>query len=307
MDPLGPQEPRFSLEEERLERDSVEQEEGDSPREPDAIRLYLQEIRQAPLLSFEEEQALARRVAAGDAAARQRMIECNLRLVVSIARRYLNRGLPLSDLIEEGNLGLIRAVEKFQYHRGLRFSTYASWWIRQAMERALLNQASTVRLPVHVAEAVHAFVRTARHLMQHSGREPTLEEVAQAMGKPVSHVTELMARVRLVLSLDAPLGDPEDGALQDILEDVTVLSPDAVAEEVSRQEQLLEWLRQLPETERRVIVLRFGLTGDEPWTLERIGRAFGLTRERVRQVEAAALERLRSIATRRRVRCEEIL
>lgn len=272
----------------------------------DTIKYYLKEIRKTPLLSFADEQALGKRIAEGDAEARTRMIESNLRLVVAIGKRYVNQGLLFPDIIEEGNLGLIRAVEKFQYERGFKFSTYAIWWISQAIERAIANRVRTIRLPVHVATAVYAYKRTVRRLTQDLCREPTIEQIARAMKLTIEKTWSISQVVRDTCSLDMIVGDQED-TLKDMLPDSGSLSPEVRFFEARRQEQIDEWLTQVPEIERKVIELRFGLADGETRTLDCIGKKFGMTRERIRQIEAAALARLRALIRSRQLDLEMVL
>lgn len=273
----------------------------------DTIRSYLKEIRKSPLLTFEEEQELAKRIVKGDEAARQRMIESNLRLVVNIGKRYINRGLPFADIIEEGNLGLMKAVEKFKYEKGFKFSTYASWWIRQSIERAIINQTRTIRLPVHIAESVNNFMSVLGPLIQDLGREPSVEEVAERMEVDVEEVRKIRQIIRKTYSLDRPLGDKDENSLKDIIEDTAILSPVKTTEGIRRREEITKWLDLLKETEREIIIMRFGLDGCEPRTLEIIGKKFGITRERVRQIEATALAKLRFITNKKSVKFEELL
>lgn len=273
----------------------------------DAVKSYLKEIRKSVLLTFEQEQDLGKRVKNGDLLAREQMIEANLRLVVSIGKRYMNRGLPFSDIIEEGNLGLIKAVEKFNYARGFRFSTYASWWIRQYIERAIINQAKLIRLPVHVVERLNRYLSEVEILAQELGRQPRAEEVAARMKVPEEDVTDLQQLVRTTCSLDSPIGDRTDTFLRDIIEDPTVTSPARNAEGVQRRAGVMEWVGNLQEKEKTVIILRFGLDGGEAQTLEEIGRRLGLTRERVRQIETAALVKLRAAIERQTLRQEDLL
>lgn len=280
------------------EKDLYADEDKDSPSRgpgpaPDTIKLYLKEIRRTALLTFVQEQELGKRVAAGDPEARARMIEANLRLVVSIGKKYINRGLPFSDIIEEGNVGLIRAVEKFEYQRGFRFSTYASWWIRQAIERAIVNQMRIIRLPVHVAEHANAYTRAVRSLAQKLGREPGAEEIARAMRISVQKARTLSQLKRDTFSLDTLVSDEGDDTLKDVLNDDNAPLPDQPYDDVSRNKYLQELVSQLPPTERSVIEMRYGLTGDDPKTLDTIGRQFGITRERVRQIENRAIQRLK--------------
>lgn len=282
--------------------------EGDSPQKGlDAIKYYLKEIRKTPLLTFEQEQELAKRIEQGDQEARAKMIEANLRLVVAIGKKYINRGLQFSDIIEEGNLGLIRAVEKFQYQRGFKFSTYASWWIKQSIERAIVNQTRTIRLPVHIAEIVNAYLRTMRQLTQTLGREPSLEEIAKKMKVTVDKVRSVSQVVRETYSLDMLIGDQEEDTLKDILQDNNAVSPASFSDEIRRREHIDDWLLQLSVSEKKVIELRFGLLDGEPKTLDAIGKEFGITRERVRQIETQALNKLRVITKRKKIDLEGML
>lgn len=282
--------------------------EGDSPQKGlDAIKYYLKEIRKTPLLTFEQEQELAKRIEQGDQEARAKMIEANLRLVVAIGKKYINRGLQFSDIIEEGNLGLIRAVEKFQYQRGFKFSTYASWWIKQSIERAIVNQTRTIRLPVHIAEIVNAYLRTMRQLTQTLGREPSLEEIAKKMKVTVDKVRSVSQVVRETYSLDMLIGDQEEDTLKDILQDNNAVSPASFSDEIRRREHIDDWLQQLSVSEKKVIELRFGLLDGEPKTLDAIGKEFGITRERVRQIETQALNKLRVITKRKKIDLEGML
>ncbi len=273
----------------------------------DAIKYYLKEIRKIPLLTFEQEQELGKRTAQGDPEARARMIESNLRLVVAIGKKYINRGLPFSDIIEEGNLGLIRAVEKFQYERGFKFSTYASWWIKQAIERAIVNQSRTIRLPVHIAEAVFAYTRAIRQLSQELGREPAVEEIAEKIGTTPEKVRSISQVVRETYSLEMLVGDQEEDTLKEVLQDPNAVSPSAVSDEVRRKEQIKKWLGQLSANEHKIIEMRYGLTNGEASTLDSIGRTFGITRERVRQIEVQALRKLRAITKLQKVSLEVML
>ncbi len=273
----------------------------------DAIKYYLKEIRKTPLLTFEQEQELAKRIAKGDQEARAKMIEANLRLVVAIGKKYINRGLQFSDIIEEGNLGLIRAVEKFQYERGFKFSTYASWWIKQSIERAIVNQTRTIRLPVHIAEIVNSYMRATRQLTQSLGRDPQIEEIAKKMKVTVEKVRSISQVVRETYSLDMLIGDQEEDTLKDILQDTSSVSPATVSDEIRRREHIDEWLQQLSVSERKVIEMRFGLVDGEPKTLDSIGKEFGITRERVRQIETQALNKLRIITRRKKIDLEGML
>ncbi len=273
---------------------------GDRSRE--LIALYLQEISRVKLLTAEEEQELARRVQAGDTDAERRLVEANLRLVVKIARRYLRRGLSLLDLIEEGNVGLLHAVRKFQAGRGTRFSTYATWWIRQAVVRALANQARTIRLPVHVELLLSQYLKQTNALTQKLGRPPTLEEVAAIMNRPVAELEHLESLRQQPVSLDKPNVSDGKGTLGDTVEDPSAAPGAASMAAVLRtRADLATVLQDLPDRERTVVTLRFGLGGEEPLTLERIGNRLGLTRERVRQIESAALKQLRGLLAARNV------
>jgi RNA polymerase primary sigma factor/RNA polymerase nonessential primary-like sigma factor len=260
----------------------------------DTIRSYLKDIRKAALLTFEQEQDLGKRVAEGDFHAREQMIEANLRLVVSIGKRYMHRGLSFSDVIEEGNLGLIKSVEKFDYSKGFRFSTYASWWIRQYIERAIINQGSLIRLPVHVVERLNRFLSEQEHLGQQLGREPRPDEMAARLKVPEADVLEMKQLIRTTYSLDSPLNDRTDTFLRDIIRDPRGPSPAETAEGIQRREEIMLWMKGLTDREQRVITLRFGLDGEDEQTLEAIGRELDLTRERVRQIENEALGKLRA-------------
>ena len=266
-----------------------------SPASPDGIKHYLREIRKTPLLTFEQEQKLAKTAGQGDEEARARMIEANLRLVIVIGKRYMNRGLPFSDIIAEGNIGLIRAVEKFQYQRGFRFSTYAWWWIKQSIERAIVNQVRIIRLPVHVSAAVNKYTRALTKLQQQLGREPDTEEIAAEMKISALRVRALSQVVRDVYSLDTCISDQEDETFKDVLSDDNARLPHHSYDEGRRQEHINELLSQLPDIERNVIELRYGLKCKEPLTLVNIGKQFGLTRERIRQIENQAIARLKNL------------
>jgi RNA polymerase nonessential primary-like sigma factor len=269
------------------------------------LAVYLREIAGIPLLTREEEVDLARRAAAGDETARQRLIESNLRLVVQVARRYLNRGLPLSDLIEEGNLGLMRAAEKFDGERGVRFSTYATWWIRQAVTRALANQARTVRLPVHVHMLLGRYVKEQQRLMQVLGRPPSLGEVAAAMGTTEEQIGELEELRQQPLSLDAPAG-ADTRALSDAIPDASADPAEALTRLFRSRTDLVAVLDDLAPNERTVLRRRFGLEGDEPETLEAIGRRLNLGRERIRQIETAGLRKLRALLGARGISASDL-
>jgi RNA polymerase sigma factor RpoS len=282
-------------------------EDGSSQKGLDAIKYYLKEIRKTPLLTFEQEQEIAKKIEQGDQEARARMIEANLRLVVAIGKKYINRGLPFSDIIEEGNLGLIRAVEKFQYQRGFKFSTYASWWIKQSIERAIVNQTRTIRLPVHIAEIVNSYMRATRQLTQKLGRDPSLEEVAKKMRVTIDKVRSISQVVRETYSLDMLIGDQEEDTLKDILQDTNALSPASFSEDIRRREHIDDWLKQLSVSEKKVVEMRFGLIDGDPMTLDSIGKEFGITRERVRQIETQALNKLRAITKRKKIDLEGML
>ncbi len=261
----------------------------------DATQIYLNEIGFSPLLSAEEEVFFARKALKGDLAARKRMIESNLRLVVKISRRYVNRGLALLDLIEEGNLGLIRAVEKFDPERGFRFSTYATWWIRQTIERAIMNQTRTIRLPIHVVKELNIYLRAARELSQKLDHEPSPEEIAHLLEKPVADVERMLSLNERVTSIDTPIGPSSDRTIVDTIADTHVSDPASILQDRDLTMSLDSWLDELTEKQREVLSRRFGLRGHEVSTLEEVGHEIGLTRERVRQIQVEALKRLRDI------------
>lgn len=261
----------------------------------DATQMYLNEIGFSPLLSAEEEVHYARLARKGDEMGRRRMIESNLRLVVKISRRYVNRGLSLLDLIEEGNLGLIRAVEKFDPERGFRFSTYATWWIRQTIERAIMNQTRTIRLPIHVVKELNVYLRAARELAQKLDHEPTAEDIAELLDKPVADVKRMLKLNERVTSVDTPLGPNSDKSILDTIADERMEDPGTELQNDDIQSNLSQWIEELPEKQREVLSRRFGLRGYEPSTLEDVGREIGLTRERVRQIQVEALKRLREV------------
>jgi RNA polymerase primary sigma factor len=283
--------------------------------EPEAVQrtralvgLYLQDIGRFKLLTSDEEQELGRRVQAGDTEAERRLVEANLRLVVRIARRYTNRGLSLLDLIEEGNVGLLHAARKFRPDRGARFATYATWWIRQAMVRALANQARTIRLPVHVGLLLTQYAKARTALTQELGRQPELAEVAQRMGRTLEEIEDLEAlRQQQPLSLDAPAGQEGKASLQDVLRDPSGPAEPALASAMRRRDDLASVLQDLPDNERTVVTLRFGLAGETPMTLETIGQRLGVSRERIRQIEAAALRRLASLFAARGIDASDLL
>jgi RNA polymerase sigma factor (sigma-70 family) len=274
--------------------DELDREEAESVGRRAPIEMYLSEIRQIPLLTRVQEIELAKQVAAGNEAAKERMVEANLRLVVMLARRYQGRGLPLGDLIAEGNLGLIRAVEKFRWDRGTRFSTYATWWIRQAIQRALANQSRLIRLPVHVEALLGKYRRTRERLTQERGQPPELAEVAAELGLTVKDLEALEEASKMPLSLETPVGGEGEGVqLKDVVPDRDELGAAAVSNLLRQQADLRELLDDLPAKERTILFDRFGLGSDAPMTLESIGQRMGVTRERVRQIEAAALQKLR--------------
>ena len=261
----------------------------------DTTRLYLSEIGFSPLLSAEEEVYYSRRARRGDEAARKRMIESNLRLVVKIARRYLNRGLPLLDLIEEGNLGLIHAVKKFDPERGFRFSTYATWWIRQTIERAIMNQTRTIRLPIHVVKEINVYLKAASKLTQQLDRDPTTEEIAMVMDKPIEEVERVLGLNERITSVNLPLGADTDRSLLDAIPDDEDADPSHLIQNEDVNQVLDKWLLRLSDKQRAVVERRFGLHGYEKATLEQVGEEIGVTRERVRQIQMDALSRLRNI------------
>jgi len=264
-------------------------------KELDATRLYLREIEGSPLLTAEEEVFYSRLALKGDMEARKKMIECNLRLVVKISRRYMNRGLALLDLIEEGNLGLIRAVEKFDPEKGFRFSTYATWWIRQTIERALMNQTRTIRLPIHVIKELNVYLRAARKLEQEMDKEPTAEDIAKMVNKPVAGVEKMLGLRDRVTSVDVPVGKENDRPLLEIVADDRIPAPPEMLQNEDVMSNLEVWLDQLEEKQREVLIRRFGLYNHERTTLEDVGRELGVTRERVRQIQMDALKQLRKI------------
>ena len=268
----------------------------------DPVRMYLREIGKIPLLTPEEEIELAKRIEDGDEEAKRKLIEANLRLVVSIAKKYIGRGLSFLDLIQEGNLGLIRAVEKFDYRKGFKFSTYATWWIRQAITRAIADQARTIRIPVHMVETINKLIRVSRQLVQQLGREPTTEEIAQALGLPPEKVEDIQRIAQEPVSLETPIGEEEDSQLGDFLEDKESPNPEEATAGQLLREQLEEMLGELTEREREVLRLRFGLEDGHAHTLEEVGKRFNVTRERIRQIEAKALRKLRHPSRSKRLR-----
>ena len=293
--------PEVDVEAEVEDTDSKE-----DARSLDATQLYLSEIGFSPLLSPEEEVHFARLARSGDEAGRRRMIESNLRLVVKISRRYLNRGLSLLDLVEEGNLGLIRAVEKFDPERGFRFSTYATWWIRQSIERGLMNQTRTIRLPIHVVKELNVYLRTARKLAQTLDHEPTAEDIAAELGCDVTAVRKMLKLNERVTSIDTPIGTESDRTVVDTVADPSEQDPSELLQNDDLSQNLDHWLSELSEKQREVLSRRFGLRGYQPATLEDVGREIGLTRERVRQIQVDALKRLRSTLERHGLTPEQI-
>ena len=268
----------------------------------DPVRMYLKEIGKVPLLSAEEEIELAKRMENGDQEAKKRLAEANLRLVVSIAKRYVGRGMLFLDLIQEGNLGLIKAVEKFDYRKGYKFSTYATWWIRQAITRAIADQARTIRIPVHMVETINKLIRVSRQLLQELGREPTPEEISEEMGMPVDRVREILKISQEPVSLETPIGEEEDSHLGDFIQDDNVPVTAEAASFTLLREQLVEVLGTLTEREQKVLRLRFGLDDGRARTLEEVGKEFNVTRERIRQIEAKALRKLRHPSRSRKLK-----
>ena len=274
----------------------------DSVNIEDPVRMYLKEIGKVPLLTAEEEKELAMRMEEGDEEAKKRLAEANLRLVVSIAKRYVGRGMLFLDLIQEGNLGLIKAVEKFDFRKGFKFSTYATWWIRQAITRAIADQARTIRIPVHMVETINKLVRVSRQLLQELGREPTPEEIAERMEIPVERVREILKISQEPVSLETPIGEEEDSHLGDFIQDDNVPVPAEAAAFTLLKEQLVEVLSTLTEREQKVLRLRFGLDDGRSRTLEEVGKEFNVTRERIRQIEAKALRKLRHPSRSRKLK-----
>ncbi len=277
-----------------------------SPKSLDATQLYLNEIGFSPLLSAEEEVKFSRMAIRGEEAGRKRMIESNLRLVVKISRRYINRGLSLLDLIEEGNLGLIRAVEKFDPERGFRFSTYATWWIRQTIERAIMNQTRTIRLPIHVVKELNIYLRAARELTQKLDHEPSADEIAQMLDKPVADVKKMLGLNERTTSVDTPIGPNSEKSILDTIPDVHISDPSELLQDSDMSANLSLWLDELSEKQREVIARRFGLRGYEASTLEQVGKEIGLTRERVRQIQVEALKRMKDILGKEGLSCESV-
>lgn len=269
----------------------------------DPVRMYLKEIGRIPLLTAEQEVDLAQKIEKGDMKARKKLTESNLRLVVSIAKKYVGRGMSFLDLIQEGNIGLSRAVEKYDWRKGFKFSTYATWWIRQAITRAIADQARTIRIPVHMVETINKLIRTSRQLMQELGREPTVEEIGKALeDMPPARVREILKIAQDTTSLEAPVGDEEDSMLGDFIADKRQPSPYDVASKELLKDNIEEVLRTLSEREAKVLIMRFGLDGDTAKTLEEVGREFGVTRERIRQIEAKALRKLKHPTRRMKLR-----
>ena len=279
-----------------VEEETVSYTPGEVPDgQLDATRLYLSEIGYSALLTAEEEVYYSRLARKGDESGRKKMIECNLRLVVKIARRYLNRGLALLDLIEEGNLGLIRAVEKFDPERGFRFSTYATWWIRQTIERAIMNQTRTIRLPIHVVKEINIYLRAARHLSQTLDHEPSPEEIAALLDKPIEDVKRMLGLNERIASVDTPMGRDSDNSLLDAIPDENNTDPVLLLQDDDVRGNIEDWLNQLTDKQREVVERRFGLNGHDVATLEEVGASIGVTRERVRQIQIEALRKLREI------------
>lgn len=300
-------EPELFLEEEDLEKEEIDVDhlelsmpEGVNIEDP--VRMYLKEIGKVPLLTPEEEIDLAKRMEMGDESAKKRLAEANLRLVVSIAKRYVGRGMQFLDLIQEGNLGLIKAVEKYDYSKGFKFSTYATWWIRQAITRSIADQARTIRIPVHMVETINRLIRTSRQLLQELGREPLPEELAKKLDMPVDRVREIMKISQDPVSLETPIGEEEDSHLGDFIQDEHVQIPVDAATYTLLHEQLMEVLDTLTDREQKVLRLRFGLDDGRPRTLEEVGREFNVTRERIRQIEAKALRKLRHPSRSRKLK-----
>lgn len=289
-------------EEEPIDVDNLDLSIPDGVSLDDPVRMYLKEIGKVPLLSPEEEIELAKRMELGDENARKRLAEANLRLVVSIAKRYVGRGMQFLDLIQEGNLGLIKAVEKYDYSKGFKFSTYATWWIRQAITRAIADQARTIRIPVHMVETINKLIRVSRQLLQELGRDPSPEEIAEELEMPVGKVREILKVAQEPVSLETPIGEEEDSHLGDFIPDTEMMIPADAAAFTLLKEQLLEVLGTLTEREQKVLRLRFGLDDGRARTLEEVGKEFQVTRERIRQIEAKALRKLRHPSRSKKLR-----
>ena len=294
--------PSIFSEEEAVDVENIDLSVPDGVSIEDPVRMYLKEIGKVPLLSAEEEIELAKRMELGDQEAKKRLAEANLRLVVSIAKRYVGRGMLFLDLIQEGNLGLIKAVEKFDYRKGYKFSTYATWWIRQAITRAIADQARTIRIPVHMVETINKLIRVSRQLIQELGREPSPEEIAEEMGMPADRVREILKISQEPVSMETPIGEEEDSHLGDFIEDDNVPAPADAAAFTLLREQLDEVLNTLTEREQKVLRLRFGIDDGQPKTLEDVGKRFNVTRERIRQIEAKALRKLRHPSRSRKLK-----
>ena len=289
-------------EEDEIEVEKIDLSVPDGVSTEDPVRMYLKEIGKVPLLNADEEIDLAKRMELGDQEAKKRLAEANLRLVVSIAKRYVGRGMLFLDLIQEGNLGLMKAVEKFDYRKGYKFSTYATWWIRQAITRAIADQARTIRIPVHMVETINKLIRVSRQLLQELGREPTPEEISEEMNMPVERVREILKISQEPVSLETPIGEEEDSHLGDFIQDDNVPVPADAAAFTLLREQLQEVLGTLTEREQKVLTLRFGLEDGRARTLEEVGKEFNVTRERIRQIEAKALRKLRHPSRSRKLK-----
>jgi RNA polymerase primary sigma factor len=300
-DELGPGPPRVRVEGQRREDGGVDFDESIEPS-LDSLRVYLRAIGRVPLLTAAEEVLLAKRIERGDVAAKQHMVEANLRLVVSIAKGYVGRGLTFLDLIQEGSLGLIRAVEKFDYRRGYKFSTYATWWIRQAVTRSIADKARTIRIPVHMVERLNRLVNAERRLIQQLGREPSDAEIAAELECSPREVREVLRVAQQPVSLEKPMGEQDESALGDFIEDLSAQSPLEMASEALQRENVTHVLCALSRREREVIEMRYGITGARPLTLEEVGRTFNITRERVRQIENRTLRKLQSLPAAQRLR-----
>lgn len=276
--------------------------------EMEVFRIYLNEVAKYPVLSREEEKNTAKAAQKGDEEAKEFMIKCNLRLVISIAKKYINRGMSLTDLVEEGNIGLIKAVEKFDYTKGFKFSTYATWWIRQAMERSLINQCRMVRIPVHMTENINKVLKTQSELQRNLGREPTTLELSTACKMPLSTLKKVYDAMKQDTSLDSPIGEDDSGSLHELISsDEQSVDPYVIIENMSKKSLIMRWLDCLNETEKHIIVKRYGLDDSEPETLETIGNSLGITRERVRQIEKRVLSKLKNLISTKNIDVEEIL